>query len=233
MNRNPALDRAALDAAALVAVVSPEDWPNGFMVRNEPLPNNIMALAIGGGRGLGEAFGYSDGRAVVLVDVERLVVNRHAPTEADRAAVEAAACHEAAHAILAPDATAEHVFGLLEAAGKTVAGYDPGKMAHQHGPSWAATYWLLVDRGAAFRPSRGSIIQDVVRRDLARFGYPAEAVARVTRGADPGVALRALFRPDGPAATLVATMLPDESTRAVAIVAPGIARAPQTAEAGA
>jgi hypothetical protein len=232
MNRNPALDLAARDAAAMVRVASPEDWPNGFVVRNESLPANMLAVAIGAGRGMGEAFRYRGGVAVVLVDVPRLVIDRNNPGAADRAAVEAAACHEAAHAILAPDAPGDHVGGLLEAAGTTVAQYDAADIARHHGPAWAATYWLLVDRGAAFR-RWGEILRERVRGELARFGYPPDDVARVTRGADPGVALRRLFRPGGPAATLVATVLPDEHTRVAAIVAAGVARAPQPTGAGA
>jgi hypothetical protein len=230
MNRPPRtpIERALVDAAALVRVASPEDWPAGFVIVNEWLPPNLAAAAIGGGEGLAGVFGWRGGVRAVVIHAARFVANHDCPTDAELANVERAACHEAAHAVLAPDATPDVVRGLLDDAGGAVAGYNPARVADMHGPRWAAAYWLFVMRGAAFRPGRrGDMLRQLCRVDLARYGFDAADVERVTRGADPAVPLRRLLAAGGPAAALLDMTLPDTDTRVAAIVAAGIAREPQ------
>lgn len=220
-------DLLLADAAALVRVASPEDWPGGFVVINERLPPSFSACSVGDGEGLAAMFGHRGGRHAVLVDVNRYLLGPANPTLWERAVVEAVVCHEAAHAVTSVAATPKQAAELLEAAGDAVPAYAPERVADMHGPTWAAAYWLLADRGAQFRGQWGDHLRRYVRTDLARYGFPPDDVARVTRGADPGVALRRLLTRGGPAETLLATVLPDTKTRAAAIVANGIARAPQ------
>jgi hypothetical protein len=226
MRHHPAVERALADAAALVRVASPEDWPHGFVVTPDRLPG-MRGLAIGAGQGLAAAYGLRAGVATVLVDPWRAFATPAAPTRAELAALESLVCHEAAHALVGTDTSGERVAELLTAAPADVAGYTAETVARHHGPTWAAAYWLLVDRGAAFRRDRGELVRNDARRTLARYGFPPDDVHRVTRGADLGKPLRRLLAADGPAAAIVALALPDERTRAGAIVAAGIVREPQ------
>jgi hypothetical protein len=222
------VERMLADAACLVKVATPEDWPSGFVVADRWLPGNVSAVAVGAGVGLGGALGYRGGMAAVCVNVARYVNNADAPTVVEVCNLERCVCHEAAHALVAPDATPEVVAGLLEDAGAAVAGYDANEVARQHGPRWAAAYWLAVSRGAAFRPGvRGQFLRELAQADLERYGFPPGDVERVTRGADLATPVRRLLAPGGPATALLNLALPDTETRAAAIVAAGIVRAAQ------
>jgi hypothetical protein len=187
----------------------------------------MWGLAIGAGEGLAAAYGLRGGVATVLVDPTRVFTTAGGPTHAELANLERLVCHEAAHAVLGTDCTAELAGELRHNAGGQVAGYSAATVARHHGPAWAAAYWLLVDRGAAFRPVYRELLRQYARHDLARYGFPPDDVHRVTRGTDPGKPLRRLLAADGPAAAVVAMALPDEETRAAAIVTAGIVREPE------
>jgi len=222
------IERILADAAALVRVATPEDWPAGFVVADRWLPGNVTALAVGAGVGLGKALGYRGGMAAVCVNVGRYVTSAAAPTVVEACNLERAVCHEAAHALVSPDAAPDVVAGVLEAAGESVAGYDATEVAIQHGPRWAAAYWLVVSRGAAFRSGvRGEFLRELAQADLERYGFPPGVMERVTRGADLGTPLRRLLAAGGAAAAVLDVALPDIETRAAAIVAAGIVRGPQ------
>jgi hypothetical protein len=226
MRHHPAVERALADAAALVRVASPEDWPNGFVVTAERLPG-MRGLAIGAGQGLAAACGLRGGVATVLVDPARVFATPAAPTRVELADLDALVCHEAAHALVGTDASGERVAELLTAAPADVAGYTATTVAEHHNPAWAAAFWLLVDRGAAFRRDRGQLVREYARHNLAAYGFPPDDVHRVTRGADLAVALRRLLARNTPAAAVMDLALPDIETRAAAIVAAGIVREPQ------
>lgn len=226
MRHPPAVERALADAAALVRVASPEDWPHGFRVTAERLAG-IRGLAIGAGQGLAAACGHRGGVATVLVDPWRVFANPDAPTRVELAALEALACHEAAHALVGTDTTPERAAELLNGAAGQVAGYTATTVAEHHHPAWAAAFWLLADRGAAFRRDRGEMVREYARHNLAQYGFPPDDVHQATRGTDVGQSLRRLLAAGGPAAAVMALALPDERTRAAAIVAAGIVREPQ------
>lgn len=230
MNHPPRtpVERAMADAAALVRVASPEDWPGGFVIVDERLPTGIGGVAVGGGLGVAGALGLRDGVRAVLVNARHYLATPDAPADADLANLERAACHEAAHALTTPDISPAVAGRLLERVEPLVGGYAAITVARQHDPRWAAAYSLLVARGAAFRPARrGALLREYAARDLARYGYAAVEVERVTRGANPAVPLRRLLERGGPAAALLANVLPNDDTRAAAVVAAGIVRGTQ------
>jgi hypothetical protein len=226
MSPRTAIERAVLDAAALVAVCSPLDWPGGFVVADERLPPCMAGAAIGGGMGLAAALGHRGGKRAVLLDTRRFFATA-TPTPNELAGFESAACHEAAHALTAADATPERAADLLEAAGTDVPAYDAARVAAMHNPRWAAAYWLLVDRGAPFRRTHGAMLRRAAGTDLARYGFTVDDVNRATRGADLATPLRRLLAAGGPADTLLCSVLPNANTRMAAIVAAGIVREPQ------
>ena len=227
----PAIERALADAAALVRVSSPMDWPDGFVVEAERL-RGMRGVSVGGGRGLAAAYGRRGGVAMVLIDVWQCFADVATPTGWELARLEALVCHEAAHALLSPDASPDHIEKLLDGAGDAVPAYTPETVARHHGPTWAAALWLLADRGAGFRRRWGHWLRAAAGQHLTRYGFPPDGVARATRGADLATPLRRLLAAGGPAETVLAGQLPDEQTRAAAIVAAGIVREPQPTGVG-
>lgn len=203
--------------------VSPNDWPHGFEVVADRLPRRVRGLSVGGGEQLAELYRCRPGAAAVLVDVGQVVADPNAPSVLELATLDAIVCHEAAHAVTTTTtATTEAVGKLLDATGEAVGGYDAARVARQHCPRWAAAFWLLVERACQYRRQRAATMREVVRGQLSVYGYEPAEVERVTRGADTTPAMRLLFAADGPAAALLACVLPSIETRAVAISAAGI-----------
>jgi len=212
------------DAAALVRVASPNDWPGGFVVVADRLPPRIAALACGDGRGLAELYGCREGAACVVVDVWKRAANPEAPTLAEVASLEALSCHEAAHTLTTGTATAEAVDKLLSTADRDVAAYSPETVARQHGPRWAMAFWLLVNRAAAYRPRSGAVMVEGVAIELGHYGYPRHELVRLAGGVSADEPLRERLAVGGDWDALLSARLPDESTRAAAIVAAGISK---------
>ena len=223
MNAPASVDGLTNDAAALVKVAAPHDWPGGFVVVADRLPPRIRGLSVGCGDHLAATYGCRPGVRGVLVDVAQIVAVPHAPTRVELATLDAIVCHEAAHALtMDPKGTPEAVEALLDATGTAVGGYDAGQVARQHCPRWAAAFWLLAERAGRFRGHRAATMLAIVAEQLAVYGYAAGDVERVTRGADAERPVREVLAAGSPAAALLASMLPNVETRAAAIVAAGI-----------
>jgi hypothetical protein len=222
--RNASVDRLVLNAAALVRVASPGDWPGGFVVVPERLPAGIHGLACGTGAEVAELYRLRPGVRAVLVDVWKLATDPADATPAEVVRVERLALHEAAHAMVAtpkgynPDA----VDGALVAAGDTVLAYPAEKVAAQHGPRWAMAFWLLGHRAAAYRAHTGEQLRRTVRYELQVYGYPPADLEQLARGVDGDTPLAARLAKGGAWDALLCSRLPDEQTRAVAIVAAGV-----------
>jgi hypothetical protein len=110
---NENVDRLARDASALVRAVAPGDWPGGFAVIPDRLPNRICGLAFGSGEGLATFYRVRLASRAVLVDPWRLVDDLESPTTFEVARFESVALHEAAHALTLEPVDAERVESRL------------------------------------------------------------------------------------------------------------------------
>lgn len=222
--KNANVERLALNAAALVRAASPGDWPGGFVVVPERLPPRIHGLACGTGAEVAELYRLRPGVRAVLLDVWKLAADPTDPSPAEVARVERLALHEAAHALVAqPKAhNTDAVDGALVAAGDTVLAYPAEKVAAQHGPRWAMAFWLLGHRAAAYRPRTGEQLRRTVALELEVYGYPPADLEQLARGVEVDTPLAARLAKGGAWDALLCSRLPDEQTRAVAIVAAGV-----------
>ena len=130
-------ERLAADAAALVRMASPADWPGGFAVIPERLPPRVLGLTCGAGAGVATFYRLRPGKRAVLVDVWKFVSDLDAPTLAEVARFECTALHEAAHALIEPEATPATVETLVGTAMGKVVEYPAAKIARHHSPRWA------------------------------------------------------------------------------------------------
>lgn len=219
--------RLTADAAALVRAASPRDWPGGFRVIPERLPRGIVALACGAGAGVAALYRFRPGVCGVLVDPGKLVADLAAPTLAETTAFESVTLHEAAHTLVAVDAAPDTVDTLLSTAGPDVAAYAPEQVARQHNPRWAMAWWILTDRAARYRRT-GAIMRDHAAASLGLYGFARADLEQMARGVEPDEPLRARLAAGGLWDTLLSARLPDEHTRAGAIVAAGLARGAET-----
>lgn len=218
-------DRLAANAAALVRVAAPNDWPGGFAVVADRLPGRTVGVAVGAGRGVATLYRLRPGVHAVVVDPWKVCRDVATPTAAEVVALEATALHEAAHALTNPDTTPEHAGTLLDDMAEVVPTYTPAKVAEHHGPRWAAALWVLAERALAVRPRSRAELMARVAVDVARYGYTPATLATLVAGVEPGAGLRDMLEPGGPADTLLCARLPDESTRAETIVAAGVVKA--------
>lgn len=229
MNAPATFDAVTRDAARLVVVAAPGDWPGGFVVIHERLPARVQGLAVGDGLQLARLYGQRHGPAAVLVDAGKCLAG-NVPTENELAALDAVVLHEAAHVLTASPTPPDTVEAALDNAPETVPAYDAGKIARQHCPRWAAAFWILTTRAADYRPRRGDCIRNAVARQLAAYGFEAARVAAAAAGVNNATSLRELLAPDGAAAVVLAAVLPDHDTRAVAIGGAGIVGAGSNAK---
>jgi hypothetical protein len=222
--RNASVDRLVLNAAALVRAACPGDWPGGFVVVPERLPPRIHGMSCGTGAEVAELYRLRPGVRAVLVDVWKLATDPADATPVEVVRVERLALHEAAHAMVAtpkgykPDA----VDGALSGAGEAVPAYPAEAVAAQHGPRWAMAFWLMGHRAAAYRPYTGEILRRTVAAEVEVYGYPPADLEQLARGVEPDTPLAARLVKGGVWDALLCSRLPDEQTRAVAIVAAGV-----------
>lgn len=214
--------RLAADAAALVRIASPADWPGGFAVVADRLPGRTCGVAVGAGRGLATLYKLRPGVHAVVVDPWKFCRDPDTPTTAEVVILEATTLHEAAHALTSGETTPESVDELLSGAGDAIPAYSPAKIARHHNPRWAAALWILAGRASGFRPRLRAALLAYVAADVARYGYAADELARVVVGVEADAPLRAKLAVGGAWDTLLCARLPDEQTRANAIVAAGV-----------
>lgn len=216
-------DQLAKDAAALVRVASPNDWPGGFAVINDTLPTGIVALACGAGRGMAETYRLRPGVRAVLVDVSKRVANPAMPQPHERLWLERTALHEAAHTLTTHETTADHVDKLLATAGDDVPAYPAATVARQHCPRWAMAFWLLVNRAAGYRRNGVQLVHHA-GMELGMYGYARGDLERLSAGVAPDAALGERLQAGGVWDTLLCSQLPSIEQRANAIVAAGVSR---------
>lgn len=227
MNAPPSLrqsvDQLVRDAAALVRVASPNDWPGGFVVVNDTLPAGIVALACGAGRGMAEHYRLRPGVHAVVVDVAKRVADLATPLPHERLWLERTALHEAAHTLTTHEATADRVEQLMTTAGDDVPAYAADTIARHHCPRWAMAFWLLVNRAAQYR-REGKRLVDHAVIELGMYGYGRGDLERIAAGVDPDAALGERLADGGVWGTLLCDQLPSIEQRANAIVAAGVSR---------
>jgi hypothetical protein len=224
VNAPASVQRLANNAAALVRAAAPGEWPRGFVVVPDRLPPRINGLACGDGAAVAQVYRLRPGVCAVLVDVWKLAADLEAPTPIEWARVERAALHEAAHTLVASPTryAVEAVDAALMDAGTTVMEYPAHTVAAQHCPRWAMAFWLLAHRAAEYRPRWGDMLCRHVRLELQAYGYPAADLERLAAGVAPDAPLAAQLVSGGLWDTLLAARLPDDETRAAAIVAAGV-----------
>lgn len=223
MTPRDVVDRLARDAAHLVMVAAPGDWPGGFHVVVEHMRGALLGMSVGDGAALARTYRRREGFAV-LVDVPACVWHMDAPSDLAVAALEALVIHEAGHALVGQPATVEATDAALDNATATVLGYTCNRVAELHQPTWAAATWLLCERAARYRRRTAAAMLSAVARDVARYGYTAGDLESVTRGIGPEVSLRELLAPGGAGAALVDARLPGTTERAATVAASGIGR---------
>jgi hypothetical protein len=167
-------------------------------------------------------YGLRGNVRAVLVDVWKLVRDCSAPTVVETARVDCAAIHEAAHAITTAEVSPETVSGLLDTAGHDVPRYTPDRVARQHHARWAVAMWLLATRAAVYRPQTGAAMVELAAHELAVYGFPRADLEAVATGVPADEPLAARLQAGGAWDALLGVRLPDEETRAAAIVAAGV-----------
>jgi hypothetical protein len=188
------------------------------------LPRGVCGLAFGSGEGLARVYRVRLAARAVLLDPWKVAANPEAPTATEVVRFEAIALHEAAHTLTMEPVDAERVAARLDELGTAPAGYSAATLAGLHPPRWAVAYWLLASRAANYRRGTGALLLDAAARDVALYGYQRADLEQLARGVVADEPLAARLVEGGAWDTLLSDRLPDESTRATAIVAGGIAR---------
>lgn len=222
--QNANVERLARDAAALVRVASPADWPSGFVVLADRLPSGVVGLAFGTGEGLATVYGVRIASQAVLVDPWKLVGNIDTPTTFEVAEFEAVALHEAAHTLTLGAVDPQSVAARLDQLNGQRATYPAQTLASVHTPRWAMAFWLLASRGTNYRRNTGRHMLEAVARDVALYGYQRADLERLAAEVAADEPLAERLADGGAFAALLADRLPDESTRTNAIVARGVPR---------
>ncbi len=190
----------------------------------ETLPRGIVGAAIGIGAGIAAAYGLRPtGVRAVIVDVRQIVADPATPTAEELVRVECSALHEAAHSLVATaDAVPTRVEEQICTVGSVVPSYTAEEVARQHGPRWAMAYWLLAGRACAYRPARRVQLRAAVGRDVMKYGYLPADLEALAAGVPAEEQLTDKVAATGLWAPLLELRLPDEQTRAAAVVAAGL-----------
>jgi hypothetical protein len=217
MNPAPGVRELFAGAAALVRVVAAADFPFGFVIVADTLPERVRGISVGDGVALAKLYRVRGGQSAVVMDPAKY-------TPDDAAQIEAHALHEAAHALTGRAADVDTVERALE----TLPGLPAlpaTTAATHHEPRWAFALAVLALRALPFRRTRADGIRRVVVHDLAVYGYSADEMFRLAGDVAPDEPLRARLELGGLWDTFLVSRVSDDDTRAAAIVDAGAYRA--------
>jgi hypothetical protein len=213
--RSPLIAR---NASALCAVIAWSDAPAGVAV----LPavdggDRAGGCCIGSGHTLARAHGYREGVIAVRVNVANIIRAALSDTAGDAVEAielatvfcESVACHEVAHAVVAPLDQPRDVAQAVALVGRVDQNQMQRKSADAeaagHHPRWAAAYVVLQRRAMEVRPAvERSAREAFLRADLQGYGHDLDAVADALGDVAPDASLRKLLAPGSGAAIRVA-----------------------------
>jgi hypothetical protein len=218
------------DAESLVSVAAWGDAPAGVVLLPMSDADGLVGgSCLGSGETLARVHGCREGAIAVRLNVAAMVRSALADAAGDteqaselaRIICEAVACHEVAHAVVAPadeQLDGPEAIALVErAARRRRAGYSAAVEAGHHDARWAAANVVMQRRAMALRPAWERRPRETfLRRDLERYGHELDAIANALGAVAEGDRIRELLAPGSAAARRVeAACRPDAERTAI------------------